>query len=218
MLTDIHSHNAQLVSNQNKVFSLQLHPDINIAEALADLPSGLFLSAGVHPWHASEWGNANDYLLNTILEASHFSIIGEVGLDKVCKIPMSEQRYILEFQLRHANMEALPVLIHNVGCQEELLALKKKYKQIPSWIIHGFRGKEQAAKQYLSNGFHLSFGPKYQPNALRICPMDRLFLETDDSNVDLTLLYERVAQDRSMTILDLEKRVAKNFELLCIKQ
>ena len=217
MTIDIHSHSAQVAANQLKVLSLSLHPETDMAELLAKLPSDLILSAGVHPWHASEWSNANIHLLQPLLVSSRIRLIGEIGLDNVCDVPIQDQLLVLEAQLQIADAQSMPVIVHNVGRQAELLALKRKYKHIPTWIIHGFRGKPQAAEQYLKNGFHLSFGPKHQPEALRLCPLNRLFLETDESDTDLDLLYAKVALLKGLSIHALEQAIAQNVEALGLK-
>lgn len=212
MLTDIHSHDPLKVPNQSKVFSIQLLPDMDVDALLKTLPSDLWISAGVHPWNASEWASANVANLEVKLNSSQIVFLGEIGLDKVCGVPLTEQMSIFEEQLRFADKHSLSVLIHNVGYQAEVLKLKSQFKQIPAWILHGFRGNFQTAQNYLNHGFYLSFGSKYQLEALRLCPMERLFLESDDSKTDLGVLYANVAQDKSTTVEELETRLAINFE------
>ena len=74
-----------------------------------------------------------------------------------------------------------PLVIHLVKAMSELLKLKQQIKPANPWIIHGFRGKAALAEECLRHGFYLSFGEKYQEEALRITPAGRLFLETDES-------------------------------------
>lgn len=217
MIIDIHSHSTQVVANQIKVLSVSLHPETIMAELLAKFPSELIISVGVHPWHASEWSNANIHLIQPLLASSRIKLIGEIGLDNVCGVPLQDQLHIFETQLQIAETQSMSVIVHNVGHQAELLAVKRKYKNIPAWIIHGFRGKPQAAEQYLNNGFHLSFGPKHHPDALRLCPLNRLFLETDESDTDLDLLYSNVAFLKGLSIQALEQAIAQNVEALGIK-
>jgi len=217
MMTDIHSHDPHEIPGQNKVLSLQLHPDMDYKAVLNALPANILVSAGIHPWHASEWHSTNILMLENLLLYSRIIFIGEIGLDNSSDVTYEDQLFVLESQLKLAERTGKVVLIHNVGHQSELLALKKKYKNIPAWILHGFRGKAQMAEQYIKNGFYLSFGFKYQVEALRVCPIDRLFVETDDSDADLIILYQKVADDLGITLEVLELSICKNAESLGIK-
>lgn len=217
MMIDIHSHDPQIKPGQIKVLSLQIHPDTDLIEVLNTIPSEIVLSAGVHPWHASEWTSANMSNLNTIVHSSRVVFIGEIGLDNACNVPVEKQMFVFEEQLLLAETYGKSVLIHNVGHQSELMALKKKFKHIPAWVLHGFRGKVQMAEQYLKSDFYLSFGLNYQPDALRACPIDRLFLETDESDTELGCLYQKVADDLGLSVSALESFIARNFENICLK-
>lgn len=217
MMTDIHSHDPQIKPGQIKVLSLQLHPETNIAEVQNALPSAILLSAGVHPWHAYEWTSANTPRLEVLLHASRIAFVGEIGLDNACGVSFDEQLFVFEKQLLLADNTGKSVLIHNVGHQTELLAMKSKYKRIPAWILHGFRGKAQMADQFLKSGFYISFGLKYQSEALHACPMDRLFLETDESNIELGSHYQNVAKDLGISVFALESCISRNFESICLK-
>ncbi|MCX6308576.1 MAG: TatD family hydrolase [Bacteroidia bacterium] len=217
MLIDIHSHNYLPKPSYNRVLSLQLHPNSEVAGGLHSMPSEVIVSAGVHPWHASEWSSENISRLNVLLQYSQIAFIGEIGLDNACDVPLEKQLLVFEYQLMIANTSCKSVLIHNVGHQTELLALKKRYKRIPIWILHGFRGKAQLAEQYIRKDFYLSFGSNYQVEALRACPIDRLFIETDDSDVDLRTLYQKVAENLGVSEERLETSISRNFGNLGIK-
>lgn len=216
-MTDIHSHDPQIKPGQNKVLSLQLHPETNFAEALDTLPSAILISAGVHPWNANEWTIANISNMEAMFHSPRIAFIGEIGLDNACGVSFDEQLFVFEKQLLLADNIGKSVLIHNVGHQAELLAMKSKYKRIPAWILHGFRGKAKMAEQYLKSGFYISFGLKYQSEALHACPLDRLFLETDESNTELGSLYQKVAKDLGISVFALESCISRNLESIFLK-
>lgn len=211
MMTDIHSHDPQMRSGQIKVLSLQLHPDTDFAAVLNALSMGILISAGIHPWHAAEWDSDAIHLIESELLHPRVTFIGEIGMDNACGVSLKKQLFVFESQLKVAETSHKAVLIHNVGCLTELMVLKKKYKGIQAWILHGFRGNAQLAKQYLAHGFYLSFGRRYQVEALRVCPMDRLFLETDDSDTDLRLLYQKVSDDLGASVAMLESSISQNI-------
>jgi TatD DNase family protein len=217
MMTDIHSHDPQMKPEQNKVLSLLLHPETNLSGVLENLPSGLLISAGIHPWNASEWSIANMPSLEAMLHSSRIAFIGEIGLDNACGVPLEEQLFVFEKQLQIADEMRKSVLIHNVGHQAELIALKSKYKRIPAWVLHGFRGKAQTTEQFLKCGFYISFGLNHQKEALHVCPLDRLFLETDESNTELESLYQKVAKELGLSAMELESSISRNLESICLK-
>ncbi|HET9570453.1 MAG TPA: TatD family hydrolase [Bacteroidales bacterium] len=217
MLIDIHTHDSNIKPGQIKVLSIQLHPDTNLDEVLKTVPNDILISAGVHPWDASEWTTANFSLLVGMLLHPRIAFIGEIGLDKACTVPLEDQFLVFELQLKLAEKFVKSVLIHMVGSQAELIATKRKFKVIPLWIIHGFRGKAAMARQMVKSGFSLSFGQKYHSEALLSCPLDKLFLETDVSNTDLRMLYKTVAKEFGVTIEYLEKAISQNAIALGVK-
>ena len=89
-------------------------------------------------------------------------------------------------------------------------AMKEMKPRVP-WIIHGFRGKPESAKQLLNAGLYLSFGEKYNVEALRVTPLDRLFLETDEATCSIHDIYNKVAEDLEMDVEKLEKQVKNNI-------
>lgn len=73
-----------------------------------------------------------------------------------------------------------PLILHIVKSFPEIIALRKQWKPTQPWIIHGFRGKPQLARELLAHGFHLSYGKKYNPASLAITHASRLLRETDE--------------------------------------
>ena len=71
------------------------------------------------------------------------------------------------------------------------------------WIVHGFRGKPQLAGQLLKAGIDLSFGEKFNPESIQITPIERLFIETDESAMPIERIYEQIARIRGCKINDL---------------
>ena len=84
-------------------------------------------------------------------------------------------------------------------------------------IFHGFIGSVQQAERAVSRGYYLSFGvgafrsPKTL-EALRLMPLDRLFVETDESEVGIENVYERVAQARGVELEELKYKLEENYK------
>ena len=103
-----------------------------------------------------------------------------------------------------------PLVIHLVKAVDELLKVKRDLRPSNPWIIHGFRGKAALAEEYLKHGFYLSFGEKYQKAALCRIPADRLFIETDESEVAIGELYARAARVRGISPEELGETLRRN--------
>lgn len=179
----------------------------------APQPEGLY-TVGIHPWKvkdatAEEWKR-----LEEIIAHPQVLAIGEIGLDKCINTPLLFQQEAFARQALLAEQVCKPLIIHLVKAQDELLALRKTLRPSQSWIIHGFRGKKQQAKQLLQHGLYLSFGEHYQEDVFRQTPLDRLFLETDESQSSLFDLYQRAANLRGLSIEQLVNAVNTNFKQL----
>ncbi len=172
MIRDVHTHNPtahDAIINVEPGFSAYRH------DAL--------YSIGIHPWNTPL---ATPQLLAALeAEAARPEIvaIGEAGLDKLKGGPLHKQIELFEKQVALSEKLAKPLIVHCVRAWAELLEVHRRLRPRQPWIIHGFRGKPQLARQLLSNGFYLSVGEKCNPDTLAMIPPDRLLRETDDSPV-----------------------------------
>lgn len=137
--------------------------------------------------------------------------IGEAGLDKLAEASLEVQMEVFRYQVELAEEVGKPLVIHLVKAVDELLRMKRALRPSVPWIIHGFRGKMALAEEYLRHGFYLSFGEKYQEEALRQVPVHRLFIETDESTVAVAELYERAAGVRGVAVKELREAVQGNI-------
>lgn len=177
-------------------------------------------SVGIHPWYITDD-------ISTIVMRSCFDVlvqseqvlaVGEAGLDKLAGTPLDKQIEVFEYQAQFAKSYDKPLIIHLVKAMDELLRLKKKIRPTNPWIIHGFRGNAILAEEFLRHGFYLSFGDKYQEEALRTVPADKLFLETDESVVPIDELYRRAARVRGVSPKVLRETVETNVCKIFFKE
>lgn len=159
------------------------------------LRKGYFYSVGIHPWNYLRVTPASLRLLRALAAEPQILAIGECGLDTLCNsgraieaaIPTSRSEIIQAqttlLHLHYTLSETLrkPLILHIVKAFPEIIALKKQWQPTQPWIIHGFRGKPQLARQLLAHGFHLSFGKKHNPASLALTPPSRLLHETDQT-------------------------------------
>ncbi len=180
-------------------------------EGFSPLP-GMYYSVGLHPWHLDGNGGNDEALDRLRRAASHLQVlaIGEAGLDRLATAPPDVQQRVFCQQALLAEELGMPLIIHLVKAADELLALHRRLRPQVPWIIHGFRGKPQQAGQLLRQGLYLSFGEHYHPEALRLVPEERLFLETDESTVPFGCLCEKAALVRGTDATGLALTLAAN--------
>ncbi len=170
-------------------------------------------SLGIHPWDVCRVKNAQQLLVD--LRTMNCSAIGEIGMDRVCDTDLGMQRELFEQQVNISTERNLPMIIHCVKAQQEVGNILAHYST-PAVIFHGFVGSLQQAEQLWKRGFHLSFGfgvlqsPKTQ-EALRHCPTELLFLESDTAQEPISALYERVAQLRGVDMEVLKRDIYNNY-------
>jgi len=210
MLIDIHSHLLTFDSNQKRILNWNESLLGEVAGDFSTIDSP-FLSLGVHPWESMGWNVGMLESRRTDFMHPKILIIGEIGMDKTCLIPLEQQLLVFCAQLKIADEIKKPVLLHVVKTMSDVLRLKKMFPHIPAWIIHGFRGGKMEAEDYIRKGFYLSFGYYFKPEGLLACPAERLFIETDNREDSLSLIYERIAKARQSTVEKLEVQIERNF-------
>lgn len=174
------------------------------------IPVGEHLySAGYHPWTLPPLTADAVEKLGQAARHPQTVAIGESGLDRLHPYPDLQMQW-LDRHIRLAEATEKPLILHNVRYTAELIALHRKYRPAQAWILHGFRGKPDAARQLLDHGFYLSFGERYNEDALRAVPDERLFIETDESPVAVEELYRRAATVRGTTAETLADTIYRN--------
>ncbi len=179
---------------------------------------GGYYSVGIHPWKITSDVIAGYEQLEKIARHPQVLAIGETGLDKMIRTELSLQQKVFEFHINLAEILHKPLIIHSVKTSNEIIQLKKKFQSRYPWILHGFRGKKELAEQLTAQNIYLSFGEKYQEAALNSIPLNRLLLETDESDKEIFQIYEAVAQSRSVPIKELIAQVQQNIAQLFFNQ
>jgi TatD DNase family protein len=198
MYVDIHTHQLP------KVGSIGIQ-NLTVSEAKSTLSSntnGCF-SVGIHPWFANSFTSRSFQELEFLAMDKRVVAIGECGLDKNSAVSLELQKSVFEKQIELSEKIKKPLIIHCVGCFNELFEIKRRIKPAQLWIIHGFRGKPELAKQALKFDFGLSFGEHYNPESVRITTLEKLYLETDESPLAISELYEQIAKIKACKMTDL---------------
>lgn len=193
MFVDIHTHN----------FSESKYPairNLNFSEAdelFSSTEKGLF-SVGFHPWFDNEYSTESLAKLKKWGNDNRMAAIGECGLDKNSKVLLEKQVLIFEKQILLSESVKKPLIIHCVGCFNELFELKKRIKPLQLWIIHGFRGRPELTNQALRVGCYLSYGEHFNIEGVRITPIDKLLIETDESLFSIEEIYRQIAEIKNI--------------------
>lgn len=181
--------------------------------------AGAYYSVGIHPWYLTRESFVRQWeLLLSAIHSPQVLAIGEAGLDKLAQTDYVLQQEAFEKQAILAHEMGYPLVIHAVRSADEIIRFKRKMQPSNPWIIHGFRGKKELALQYIREGIYLSLGEKYQEEALRQIPSEYLFLETDESLIDIHSLYERAALLLEMLVCKLMQQVQQNINNVFFRQ
>lgn len=178
----------------------------------------VFYSVGVHPMKLNELGESVFVGIEDTVRIKKVIAIGECGLDRRSPICMKTQEEILEVQVRLAEELCKPLIIHCVKAYSELIAIRGKTKSTVPWIIHGFNNNEQILQQLLGHGFHVSVGAALlnaRSNAfhlIRQVPADRLFLENDDKEIEISVIYRAASGVLGLDVEELKRMMLENYK------
>lgn len=179
-----------------------------------DVPQIPF-SVGLHPKDIDE--NTERYLdrVRHVSKSLLCWAVGECGLDSLVRVPLSEQERVFEAQILWANEIQKPVIIHCVRRFSELLRFSKIAKT--PLIVHGFNKKKTIADELLKKGFYLSLGKLllYNGNLQQLAkdlPLNRIFLETDVWEGEVSQIYDKLARLRNIPIEFLQEQLKKNIK------
>ena len=201
---------------------VSVHPESEILslapEELSTDNRSFYASVGIHPWTLTE-ENA-DIQWNALCESikdKRIVAIGECGLDKLKGPSMELQTAVFKQEAALAEDSSLPLIIHCVKAFNELIQLKKEISPCHPWIIHGFRGKLPLALDCIRHGFYLSIGSHFQETTLKAIPLDRLFIETDESEESIGSIYQRIAETKGISLEELTEGINKNVRKVFFK-
>lgn len=209
---DIHTHHSPKAK------------EIQIRNIFAqDLPlsdTRYFYSAGLHPWHIGQVNVQECFQkLEHEIGQKNMIAIGECGLDRSIKTDFAIQEKYFIHQSILAETHSKPLIIHSVRTYSDLLKIKKELKPDVPWILHGYLANLETTLNLIRNGFYFSAGLKLlgdpaKTDVLKIIPAERLFLETDDSDISIQKIYLFASQILRMEEELLSNVILNNFKLL----
>lgn len=179
----------------------------------SDMP---YMWVGIHPYDSDkqiEFSKCFEQVAERVVG------IGEIGLDYYHNSDNIEQQNIVfKSQLEVAIEHNYPVTIHCVRAYNRLLEVLKSFKtQLPIIVLHSFIGSVQLMEDLEKQGCFFSFSarsfssPKTVEGMKKIS-LDRVFLESDDSVIDIKEIYEMFSKHRQESIEQIRDRLYNNFK------
>lgn len=196
MIKDIHTHRTDAREAVISVNPWEFAP-----------VEGLCYSVGIHPWQAARAVEADFDRLAECATSGNVLMIGECGIDKLRGGDLSMQTGVLKRHIALSEQVGKPLVLHCVRASNELCRLRRLLRPSMPWIVHGFRGNARVASQLLDAGFYLSYGERFNPEALAITPADRLLAETDESLLPIDEIHRRLAASRQIEVVEFVRHV-----------
>lgn len=202
---DLHTHQ---IEPENGIFSLT--PEFEI-------PGSGYFSAGLHPWFLKEDWRESFGRIKEIANNSRCLAIGESGFDRLKGPKIFTQKEAFHAQAELAFDLNMPLILHCVKGHNLLIEFLKSSKNLPHIIWHGFNQNPRLAIQLLDFPVSFSFGKALlnpDSNAahwLKSCPLDRIFLETDDSGLEIYSIYQAASLLLQLSVEDLGNQVRENW-------
>ena len=151
-------------------------------------PGRLFATAGVHPHHATELGEATLAELAALAQHPEVVAIGECGLDYFRDLsPRAAQQQAFHRQLELAAQTGKPVFLHQRDAHGDFCAILREHAAHWRGVAHCFTGAAAELESYLQLGLAIGItgwicderrGSHLAALMPQIAP-ERLLLETD---------------------------------------
>ena len=202
---DLHTHQ---IESEEGIFSLK--SDFRI-------PDSGYFSAGLHPWFLKEDWQESFERNKEIANNPRCLAIGESGFDRLKGPGISNQKAAFQAQAELSATLNIPLILHCVKGHDLLHEYLKSSKNPPNIIWHRFNQNPKSATQLLDFPVSFSFGKAgliSGSNAfhlLKSCPLDRIFLETDDSGLEIYSIYQASSLLLQLSEEDLGKLVKANW-------
>ena len=200
-----------------------LSHQFDVLELYNQFPNELNLNAkiysiGIHPAYINSTTiDEETHLINHHILDKNCLAIGEIGLDKLCETDFNLQIEVFEKQIKIAEENQLPIIIHSVRAYQEILHIRKKMNLTVPFIFHGFNKNEQLLQQIIAQNCFASFGKNllYNKNLQIIfanLSAKYFFLENDSSEIPIQEIYAFAAELRKISIEELQQQMAENWK------
>jgi TatD DNase family protein len=208
---DIHSHRENRQKEGTTIHNILLNKN--------EQSNGNTLSVGWHPWEADSF--PVHFIEQRLIEMSSLETvvaIGECGLDKATSIPLSTQNEVLKLHIHVASKKSKPLILHCVRAYNEILELLKAENYSGKFVFHAYNGNIEQTMQLIKTKAFFSFGKSLlnlsvkQVEVFKSIPLDRLFLETDMSDIPIEKIYRYASEILGITENELATKLETNYQ------
>ncbi|MDE3204110.1 MAG: TatD family hydrolase [Acidobacteriota bacterium] len=145
----------------------------------------VYATVGLHPHDATDGVEG----IAALLDPTPVGVVGvgECGLDYFYEhSPRAVQHEVFRAQIDLARRLDLTLVIHTRDAWDDTFSILESGPLPPRWIVHCFSGGPDEARRALDLGAYLSFSGIITfknaadiRSAARLCPLDRVLVETD---------------------------------------
>lgn len=206
--------------NPEGYFNLHIHQQYTDLESATQLlisdvqPENGWYSIGIHPEDSNEISTETLQKLTGHAKNQHCIAIGEIGLDqRYAHMEVQLSNYSKQLELAHSLN--LPIVLHCVNLWDKCKQLHHRYAPSQPLIYHGFNKPAILEKVLSYDPAFVSIGASILTNTalqekIAMIPLDRLFLETDTSEVKIDVVYQKVAELKNVPLSTLIKHISNN--------
>lgn len=185
------------------------------------MAEGVSISLGIHPWDVdSNWATDFEKIKREAAQNPCVLALGEAGFDRLKGPEVHLQKDAFYTQARIAAELGIPLILHCVKSHDLLLEYLKSAKNPPAIIWHGWNQKPELARQLLPFPVFFSFGKHLlHPGSnavkwLSACPIDRVFFESDDSELKIESIYQAASLILQLPEARLAEQVIANWNAI----
>ena len=152
-------------------------------------PEKYFISAGIHPHHATEIVEINYDNLLKKLKSINPHAIGETGLDYFRNIsPPDIQKKSFRMHIEIAKELGLPLYLHQRHAHSDFIRIIKERRiNFPKFVVHCFTGTQKELDDYLELGAYIGLtgwicDAKRNIDlrkSIKNIPIEKMMIETD---------------------------------------
>ena len=204
------------------------------ALALAEKFDFVYAAVGIHPEEIEKYTQESFARIGELARHPKCVAIGEIGLDYYWDDSRKEeQKALFRRQAELALSLDKPVIVHDREAHGDSLEIVRRYPELRG-VFHCFSGSREMAEELLKRGWYLGFdGPITYKNArkalevLKICPRERILLETDspylspvprrgkrNDSRNLRTIAEKTAEIKGVSVEELARVTAENGKRL----
>ena len=152
-------------------------------------PEKYFISAGIHPHHATEIVEINYDNLLKKLKSINPHAIGETGLDYFRNIsPPDIQKKSFRMHIEIAKELSLPLYLHQRDAHSDFIRIIKERKNnFPKFVVHCFTGTQKELDDYLELDAYIGLTGwicdakrnSHLRQSIKNIPIEKMMIETD---------------------------------------